>query len=164
MCSYLPESLSVPQLQQRFEQQCVIFQSLSDPFVCTCSAFTSTAPQKISRLLLYNANTLLSQLATTLCICDTYRLKYPLFGTIVSYLPSTDQALLIAQNNKFCSTFWTLLKFPPSAIFQVTHTEIMIDPYLRSLQENYNFPLSTEMSSEMQIDSNVVSDITPPPL
>jgi hypothetical protein len=50
----------------------------------------------------------------------------------------------------------------PSVIHQVSYTEITIDPYLRSLQENWYCPLATEMTTaEMQIESNKVPEGTP---
>jgi hypothetical protein len=46
----------------------------------------------------------------------------------------------------------------PSIISQVTNTEVTIDPYLKSLQENYYHPLSSDMTStDMQIEHNDVS-------
>jgi hypothetical protein len=49
----------------------------------------------------------------------------------------------------------------PSIISQVTHTEATIDPYLKSLQENYYYPLSSDMTSmDMQIEHNEDSDKT----
>jgi len=51
----------------------------------------------------------------------------------------------------------------PSVISQVTYSEITIDPYLKSLSEDYYFPLSLEMTSNnMLIDSNGTAAGEPP--
>lgn len=45
----------------------------------------------------------------------------------------------------------------------MSFTEIIVDTYLRSLQEIYYYPLSTELSStEVQIGSNGAADGSPP--
>jgi hypothetical protein len=187
------------------EQLCIIFQNVGSQFVQTCITLLNTTSPPLLCILISNATTLLSQLESSLCICDTYSGKFPHFCTVSKLLSPTDHAFLIKTITTNCSTLWSLLKSPstpavrntiivflshldtfltqyltssltsislfqfcrprvtanPSVIHQVSSTEIMINPYWKSLCDNYYFPLS-DMTVEMQIDSPSSSSGTTP--
>jgi hypothetical protein len=57
---------------------------------------------------------ILSQFENTLSICNTYRVTYPGFDTIVTLLSPIDQATLIHKTKTFSSQLWKFLFFPSS--------------------------------------------------
>jgi hypothetical protein len=124
----------------------------------------------ISSLLSPTDQAIIIQKNIDYCVSLWSLLRYPsapiLRNIIIQLISHLDvyQQLYLTSSLKSCQTFSfspPRRTASPSIISQVTHTEKTIDPYLKSLQENYYYPLSSEMTStDMQIEQNETTDKT----
>jgi hypothetical protein len=136
-----------------------------------CDTYNSKFPHfcTISKLLSPTDHAFLIKMITTNCSTLWSLLKSPstpvVRNIIIVFLSHLDTFLTQYLTSSLISN--PLFQFyrpratvNPSVIHQVSSTEITIDPYLKSLRDNYYFPIS-DMSVEMQIDSNSLSGTSP---
>jgi hypothetical protein len=171
-CTTLLSTNSPPLLRILTSNATTLLSQL-ESFLLICDTYYSKFPHfcTISKLLSPTDHAFLIKTITTNCSTLWSLLKSPsttaVRNTIIVFPSHLDTSLMHYLTSSLISN--PLFQFyrpratvKPSVIHQVSSTEVTIDPYWKSLRNNYYFPL-LDMSVEMQIDSSSPSGTSPLP-